>query len=68
VRFTFGDRVVLLDTVENRKFDLAGRLGEIVGVSYEDDEPNVHLAYAVMVDDYERVHSVLPDGLSADRR
>lgn len=61
--FTFGDRVVLLDTPHNREGGQVGSSGEVVGVSYEHEDHGDHVGYAVMIDVLDRTYFVLPDGL-----
>jgi hypothetical protein len=60
------DRVVLLDTPQNRAAGLVGRRGVVLGTSYEDDAPDVHQGYAVALDGIDNTYSVLPDGLAPD--
>ncbi len=63
VAFTFGDRVVLLDTPHNRKVGQVGAAGDVVGISYEHEDHGRHVAYGVMLDGVDRAYHVLPDGL-----
>lgn len=63
VAFSFGDRVVLLDTSHNREGGRVGAVGEIAGISYEHEDHGEHVGYAVMLDGVDRAYFVLPDGI-----
>ena len=62
MNFAIGERVVLADTPHNREGRAVGRAGTVSGISYEDDDEDVHLGYAVTVDG-DLTWFVLPDGL-----
>jgi hypothetical protein len=63
VTFAIGDRVVLLDTPHNREGGQVGKTGQVVGISFEQEDHGSHVGYAVMLDNVDEAHFVMPDGL-----
>jgi hypothetical protein len=62
--FTFDDRVSVRQNERTRAAGTAGRSGTIAGMSREPDEPTGRVvAYAVAMDDDERVWMVEPGDL-----
>ena len=66
-RFDIGERVIVRTSEQTQAAGIAGWRGEVVGKSYEDDEPDDVVGYAVAMDERDGlVWAVEPDDLEPE--